>query len=282
MNWLRKLFKHQPKETSKIEPNLDVKLVQEPSKNFYLPKQNPPTDEELEIAKRTLEDMIRPANLSQLGGGRPKDKMDRFTSWWGGNFLAKPDEDIPVCLDTDKSMHPVMQIKVSELPNIPPFLKDIELLTLWMSLEGSDDMWETDNGHIFCIRTYKSLEELVPLGLGYKEHPTFPSYPIFWKDMEADIPYWEDFSEEISDGIAWLDHREFFENHPAKANLFEYQKNNPVKVGGYPHWWQSPEHDHTEFAFQIESTAKGQIGFYGGTAYFFKKPSGWKMYIQTC
>jgi hypothetical protein len=274
MKWLRKLFMR-PSTPPPNEAN-------KPSEASNTLIENQQMAEELEAAKTALESMIRPANLSQLGGFRPEDKSNRFTSWWGCNFLAKAEEDIPVCLDTGLSMHPVMQIKVSELPNIPSYLVDIEYLTLWMALEGSDNMWEKDNGHTFCIRTYKSTDELVPIGQGYREHPTFPSFPIKWNNMEEDLPFWEDFSKEISFTIASSDAADFFDNHPARAKLFEYQQNNPVKVGGYPHWWQSPKHDHREFAFQIESTPKGQIGFYGGTVYFFKTPNEWKMYIQTC
>lgn len=55
-----------------------------------------PSQQDMQAALSRLDEMARTAILGEIGGGRP-NKESRAASWWGGNFLAATDEDVPIC-----------------------------------------------------------------------------------------------------------------------------------------------------------------------------------------
>ncbi len=83
-------------------------------------------------AVRRLHEMAKPASLGQIGGRKP-NKENRAASWWGGNFLGAKDEDVPVCNQTGRPMHPVLQIRVDELSEIPQAFQGLALVNIWMN-----------------------------------------------------------------------------------------------------------------------------------------------------
>ena len=238
-----------------------------------------PTDEEWKLAKDNLDKAKRNASFAELGGFRP-EKDNRVTSWWGGNFLGAKGEVIPVCRDSGRLMHPVLQIRMDELPHRPEVLNDVALLTLWFDLQ-SVGLIEASNGHGFEIRTYESLQDLVPLGLGYREHETFPTFPIKWHGLEGDLPDWEAF-----DGAPTMVMRpsesDWFYDHPARNLRAKMQQSMPVKVGGHDQWWQSPKYvEDGKYALFMDSTMRGQFGFPGGgNGNFFRTPDGWELRVD--
>jgi len=213
-----------------------------------------------------------PCAFSQLGGFRPPNKNDRLTSWWGGNFSGLPDEAPPVCRTTGHEMHPVLQIRVSELGVMPDAFRDTELLTLWLDLRP-DKVGHVRHGESFCVRTYQSTDGLVPVGPGYREHATFPVFPIVWRRRDLDQPNHEDAEFAVSrflqtDGSHQK--TDGMEEEAFPADRF------PVKVGGYPEWWQSSQWPiGGAFGFQIDSNRRGQLSFRGGLAHFFLVDGDW-------
>lgn len=238
-----------------------------------------PTDEEWQIAKDSLQKSGRNANFSQLGGFRP-EKDNRHSSWWGGNFLGEKGETVPTCKDSGRDMHPVLQIRIDELPYPPESLKDVALLTLWFDLQATG-LIKSSNGHGFEIRTYKSLSDLVPLGPGYREHETFPTFPIKWHGLEGDLPDWEAFQGAPS-MVMRSDESDWFFNHPAKTRREQLQQTMPVKIGGHAQWWQSPKCvDGGDYVFFMYSTERGQFGFpAGGNGNFFRTLDSWELRVD--
>lgn len=242
-------------------------------------------------ARQILEEASSPASLAQLGGFRPDDAANRQSSWWGGNFLGLPGELPPICAASGKMMSPILQIRTDELPHVPAQFKDIALLSLWFVRETWELEWfdrQTGDSIIeysgmgFVIRSYVDIEGLVPIGPGYREQHDFPCFPIRWHLLENDTPDWEEFAGEVPLAVAQSRNSDWFFDYPGKVILAEMQKKMPVKVGGYPQWWQSPQDvQDGEFAFFMDSTQRGQVGFpAGGSANFFRTPDSWAVRVD--
>jgi hypothetical protein len=232
----------------------------------------PPTPDEIREAIATLRQELRPASIGALGGFRPPDKNERHGSWWGGNFLAMPGEAIPRCNVTHREMHPILQIRVAELPVVPERLRDVALLQLWLDLESK--LWfQAANGSGFSVRTYDDTDAMVPLGCGYREHPTFPTFPMGWTLREADAPDWSDFADRIAPSVAADGDADWFFEEAEQSD----QDGAPVKVGGWPAWIQgSCWPAESDFIFQVNSTARGNLGFGdGGSIYVFARGGEW-------
>lgn len=265
--------------------NILKRFLAKPKTNLKYTPLKPATAGEMQQAKETLDKSAKLASFGELGGFRPKDKNDRLTSWWGGNFLGLENEPIPICEASGKTMSPVFQVRIDELPFVPNALKNVALLTLWFDME-TEHIWETQSGVGFVIRTYESLDGLVPIGQGYREHPTFPTFPIKWHGFEKDLPDWESFTEEIPHAVCASDESEWFFDHIGVQERANLQNDKPIKIGGYSQWWQSPQRvKDGEFIFFLDSTGRGSFGFpAGGNANFFKveNESGetWEMRVD--
>jgi len=248
-------------------------------KSIQLAETREPTAEEWQLAKNNLKKAERNASFAELGGFRP-DKDNRKTSWWGGNFLGLKGEDIPVCEDSGRIMHPVLQIRMDELPYHPEALQGIALLTLWFDLQTTV-VRKASNGHGFEIRTYDTLENLVPLGPGYREHETFPTFPIKWHGLKGDLPEWEAF-DGAPTMVMRYDNSDWFFDQPSRERRAELQQTMPVKVGGHDQWWQSPQHvEGGRYVFFMDSTMRGQFGFpAGGNGNFFRISDDWELRVD--
>ena len=240
-----------------------------------------PTEEEWAVAKEQLEKATRTATLGELGGFRPKNTEDRYTSWWGGNFVGLEGEDLPACDASGNEMLPILQVRTDELPNVPKWMSGIALMTLWFDPE-TGHIWEAKNGTGFVIRTYQSLENLVPLGLGYRQHESLPTFPVSWRSHDLDLPDWEDFADLIPSSVARHSESSWFFDHPGFEARAMLQQTMPIKLGGYAQWWQSPQEvEGGKFAFFLDSTARGSFGFpAGGSANFFLGTHGWEMRVD--
>ncbi len=249
------------------------------NKNTKHSRYRSPTSEELRIAKDNLIKTGRNASFGELGGVRP-EKKNHFKSWWGGNFIGSENEKVPVCQDSGRKMHPVLQIRMDELPFVPRVLSDAAYLTLWFDLEACA-VFEASNGHSFEIRTYHSSTNLVPIGPKYREHKTFPTFPVRWHGLEGDLPDWEAF-DGAPEMVIHSDDDDWFYDNPVRDKCAELQKTMPVKVGGHDQWWQSPQSvDEGEYAFFLDSTQKGRFGFPGGgNGNFFRTTNGWELRVD--
>lgn len=234
-----------------------------------------PTDLEMQSALYTLQQMVKPAVFGEIGGEKPQ--MDnRAASWWGGNFLGREDEVIPVCERSGRLMHPLVQIRVDELPEIPPTLSKLALLNVWVDLEDVP-LDDVESGKGFAVRTYATISDLVPIGPGYRENSDIPTFPILWRSSALEQPSWDDIAFKIPSNVARSnDSKWFFESQYA-IETGKYRGRCPVKLGGWPTWIQGENWPHSgELCLQIDSTDRGR--FYvgdSGSLYLFQVPDGW-------
>ena len=127
------------------------------------------------------------ASRAIVGGFRPP--ADPFTSWFGKVNLALPGEDWPT--SAARPMMPLCQFNLTEVPYRPESLSDVAFLTVFIDQEELPT--DKANGDGWLLRTYSSLEELVPV-----EPPADRGYlkpfPIRWELIEDDFPCREDVS----------------------------------------------------------------------------------------
>lgn len=242
------------------------------------PKADLPTPQEKEAALNRLDELAAQAILGELGGARP-DKENRAMSWWGGNFLGAEAEDVPICNRSGRPMHPVLQIRVDELPETLPGFEGLALLNIWMDLQ-SNTFWGAQNGDGFLVRTYENLEGLVPLGVGYRESAELPSLPVFWRETILEQPAWEDMAGNVSPHVAQAAEDDwFFKSKYASDRYYELRSKYPVKIGGWPTWIQGSNWPKdAQFFFQVDSTEKGKLSLGdAGSFYIFQTTSGWEI-----
>ncbi len=209
----------------------------------------------LEAAKLALR---RRAIVLEIGGFRPPDNAD--ASWFGRVNLAREGEVWPK--SGDSPMQSLCQINLTEMPFRPPRLDDIEFITLFV---GPDELPDnTPSGTNWCLRTYSSLDELVPLqqketGSHIKQFPMRP------RVVEEDYPNWEDVEIELDKDV--------------EDNYYDYFTNvDGLKLGGWPTLIQSeiywaPWNKHPaqpEYVLQVDATEKGNwmwgdngVGYFG-------------------
>ena len=237
-----------------------------------------PTPQEMQAALSRLDELATKAVLGEIGGGRPQ-KDNRATSWWGGNFLGAKDEAVPVCNCSGRTMHPVLQIRVDELPEAPTGFEGLSLINIWMDLQ-SDKYWSARNGDGFVVRAYADLNDLVPLGTGYRESPELPTLPIFWREAILEQPSWEDMAGEVPTNVARASAEDWFFNSRYLSDSYdELRSKYPVKVGGWPTWIQGSAWPmDAQFCFQVDSTDKGKL-YLGdaGSFYVFRTVDGWEI-----
>ena len=206
--------------------------------------------------------LARQAVTLEIGGFRPP--ADLRASWFGKVHLAAPGEEWP--MSGGRPMHALCQLNFSDFPFRPEGLKDIEFLSVFIGPDQLPD--STPNGVNWCLRTYKSLQELVPLAQLDSGSEIRP-FPMRAKLLEEDYPMWDDVEIDIPDEIedAYYDH---------------FSNTAGFKVGGWPTLIQSeiywaPLNKHPaepRYQFQIDSTEKGNwmwgdsgVGYFGrGTA----------------
>ncbi|NSX56069.1 DUF1963 domain-containing protein [Parasulfitobacter algicola] len=235
-----------------------------------------PTHQEMQTAMHRLNELAKTAILGEIGGSKPQ-KENRATSWWGGNFLGAQDEEVPVCNRSGQMMHPVLQIRVDELPEIPPAFEGLALINIWMDLQSST-FWGAENGNGFLVRTYTDVRNLVPLGGGYRESSDLPTFPVFWRETIAEKPSWEDMAGEVPTNVARASANDwFFSSKHSSDRYHELRSKYPVKIGGWPTWIQGSNWPKdAQFFFQVDSTDKGKMSLGdAGSFYIFKTSDSW-------
>ncbi|WP_312531713.1 DUF1963 domain-containing protein [Paracoccus sp. (in: a-proteobacteria)] len=234
------------------------------------------TQQEIQRALDRLDELARTAILGEIGGSKPQQE-NRATSWWGGNFLGAQDEDVPICNRSGKKMHPVLQIRIDELPETPPAFEGLALVNIWMDLQSST-FWGAENGHGFLVRTYSDIANLIPLGVGYRESSDLPTFPVLWRETIAEQPSWEDMADEVPTNVAQASADDwFFKSKYLSDRYHELRSKYPVKIGGWPTWIQGSDWPKdAQFFFQLDSTDKGKMFLGdGGSLYIFKTSNSW-------
>ncbi|MDO5658475.1 MAG: hypothetical protein Q4G36_09165 [Paracoccus sp. (in: a-proteobacteria)] len=106
-----------------------------------------------------------------------------------------------------------MQIRVDELPEILPVFNGFALINIWMDLQSSD-LWEAENGNGFVVRAYANIDDLAPIGPGYRESSDLPSFPVFWREVIREQPDWEDMAGELPLSVAQSSQTDWFFQKP--------------------------------------------------------------------
>lgn len=235
-----------------------------------------PSKADWQAARALLKTRKRPAVLGRIGGDRPKAGSDE-TSWWSGNFLGAPNEEIPVCRTSGRTMQPLLQVRTDELPVRPPPFEDIALLTLWLDLAG-DPPWEAANGEGFFVRSRPVLNGLQRLPAAPGNDDMLPSFPVFWSSAVCLKPDWDDVVEDLPPAVATADDAcERLYGHPEDPDLTDLIASHPIRLGGWPGWIQdSTWPEGAQFVLQIDATDKGRFGIGdGGSLYLFRDGETW-------
>lgn len=209
------------------------------------------------------EKIKRRAVVMEIGGFRPTD--DPKASWFGRVAFGYPSELWPETVD-NRPMVPLAQINTTELPFRPHRLDDVEFLTVFID---PDNPGRWDEKEMWCLRTYPSLNRLVPLTSPVGNDFRVKAFQMRPTVIEEDYPVYDDIAEQIPEGLG-------------DSYIDDFDNTSGFKLGGWPTLIQSeifwaPFNKHPakpEFVFQIDSTTKGNwswgdrgVGYFGrGTA----------------
>lgn len=223
--------------------------------------------EECEIRER----LRRRAIVFDVGGFQPSE--DPFGSWFGRINVCAAGESWPVM--EGKPMHALCQINLTNLPFRPPRLDEVEMIAVFI---GPDELpMHAPNGRNWCIRAYKQIADLMPLG-HQDTGSIIKPFPMRPRVVENDFPCLEDIPLELSEEIA-DDYSDLFENISG------------LKLGGWPTliqaeiYW-SPWNKHPaapEYVFQVDSEPKAHWSWGdGGVGYFGRGTANGKEDEWTC
>ncbi len=269
MKWIRRLFKFDksPKAQA-IDIPVETKQVEE-EKLPYSPKVKNRLDE--------LKNQIsKPASQFTVGGFRPTNEVDE--NWIAQVTLFEENEQIPVD-SKGKLMIPLGQFYLPSLPFIPDPIKDITILTVFIS-EDLPEYFEP-MGKNWIIREYQSENTLVRKDFD-SSHSHLKAFPLKPNLLKNDFPLWdtEDIPEDIVDEFLEL------ENSEDISNYYEVTQHSYLhKFGGYPSYCQSGIDfgQGFEFVFQISSDEKVCLNVIDSGSLLFAKnvdTNEWKIYYD--
>lgn len=221
------------------------------------------------------------AVIFDTGGKIPTKKL--LESWIGSVQWQHPDEELP--LDSlGQPMLPIATIFLTGLPYCPAELQGIELITIFMSAQVWGNLIAKDLSPWFTIRTYGSLETLVPCEYTSDLMKPFPLIP---KYVENDFPVWDGggIPSEIEDIIIKMEDVNGIDYHEDIYVLDTVVNHNEHKIGGYPAFCQSGFWfgDNYPFVLQIASDNDARFRIVdGGNFYFYynQQAADWKVYCD--
>ncbi len=181
--------------------------------------------------------------IAQIGGFRPEENIH---SWFGGNFLLKPNSLWPQ--DCDGYMLPLIQINVSEVPEGSVYFGDSKLVQIFINSKKLPSTPAKD-GDGWRIVQYKSLDDMksvsTPDGCS-----TLKPFQIKWSLFsKADYPCWEECWD-------YFDLSEIQSNDQTDMFFEEFDRYSHTKIGGYASFIQSPNLHKFEYVIQIASEQK--------------------------
>jgi hypothetical protein len=226
-----------------------------------------------------IDQHLRKASIAQVGGFRPP--KDPTSSWFGGVNMAAAGESWPT--NEGRPMMPLIQIRVDELPYIPPPLSSVALVTVFIgpdelpASQRTADGWTwPSNGEGWSLRTYENLDDLVPIEPPDVDFPIKP-FPIRWHLAEGEGPDWDDATQLI-------DASRFLDAQGDDDSLFHdrYHNSEQTKVGGWPALIQSDLDTKGDFVFQIGTETKANWSWGDrGIGYFLLDVDGnWQLTWQ--
>lgn len=220
--------------------------------------------------KQFIDQIARRAIRMKVGGFRPTDNP--LASWIGKVLVASAEEGWPYT--NGKPMLPLCQINLDEFAFKPELVNDIALITVFIT-SGELPLEGDENGTNWCIRAYKTTDDLVPLSQLKVPSPIKPMQMIP-EVIEQDFPHWEDCPIPVP--------ARFEDNY---SELFPNAEG--IKFGGWPtliqgeiSWTSATE---PQFAFQVDSVEKARWQWGdNGVAYFGrseKKTDQWTFSWQS-
>lgn len=219
----------------------------------------------------------KPATLFETGGFQPGNKITE--SWIGRVFAYGADEGIPEN-SNGRQMLPLAQFYLPTLPFVPDQIKDIRLLTVFMTEEFPDILAESGDNYV--IREYRHEEDIIIKEL---ENPNSPLKPFPLKAIVAmdDCPLWD------GGGLEPRVVEEIFQLEKSGAIESYYDitvQHYGTKIGGYPSFCQSgiTFGEGFEFIFQVASDPKANLTILDGGSFMFARNAEtgiWRLYYDT-
>lgn len=222
----------------------------------------------IRAAFASVDRSLRAASVAEIGGFRPP--VDPLTSWFGGNFSMGREEPWPS--NAHGPLLPLLQVLVSDLPEVPPPLRPFALIQVFIDNSELPLDLPASNGSGWLLKTYDTLQDLAPKPCPPSANMLRP-FPVQWRLSSADAPSWDD---------AWGDdrsHDAFVELGDA-IDLFHdrYKGLHRTKVGGWPSWIQSSFPGGRDFVMQITSEEKPRwMAGDNGNLYIFHEDGQWRL-----
>jgi hypothetical protein len=166
-------------------------------------------------------------------------------------------------------LFPLLQVRIDELPVIPPSLREVAMLVVYMN--RSTIPFDKPHGDGWLVREYPTLERLISQPAN--DVPYRP-FPLTWRMVE-DMPGWEDADELFDAGPTEIG------GVARDMSNYDFYPRNGIKFGGYPVPLQHSA-EVKDFVFQIDSDAKsGWNWARDGVAYFHRAgENGWRFSCQ--
>ena len=196
----------------------------------------------------------RKASVVNIGGFRPA--RDPLASHFGLQPLALPGEVWPEF--TGEPLLFVCQLNITAAPAVPALLKDIKIVSFFVSATVSFDCRQ--NGEAWSLRAYKSIDGLVPLTYPANAPKVQRGFECSWEECD-DQPVYDDSELIVPD--------KFDRSHIHLDNV------RRTKIGGYasniqsePWWGYRPHPANPRYCLQVNSEEKvGLIWGDSGTIY---------------
>ena len=222
------------------------------------------------------EQLKRKAVVFNTGGKHPTNEL--LESWIGNVKWKSPEEDLPVDMD-GKGMLPIATVFLKGLPYRPEHLHKVELITIFMSGKFWNKLIADDLSQWFCIRTYKTLDGLVPC-----EHkPIMKPFPLTPQLVENEYPMWDGggIPLRIGEMINKMEEEDGIDYY---EDIFE-DNNSQHKIGGYPAFCQAGAWYGEDYPFVMQISSDVKAGFnivHDGSFYFYynSMKDDWKVHCD--
>ena len=214
--------------------------------------------------------------------GEIKPTKALLESWIGRVGFKLTNEVLPTD-DEGEELMPLAMLFLKDLPYLPEPLKDLSLISIFMSEYIFDELGDIDDiSSCFVVRKYKTLNNLIPCD--WNSSDMIIPFPLSPTLREDDFPMWDgggipfDIEEEI---CKMKDEGELDYFDDIREGIYSEHK-----IGGYPAFCQSgieTSFDGYEFVIQISTDAKANFNIVdSGSFYFYynKKNDDWKVHCD--
>jgi hypothetical protein len=197
--------------------------------------------------------------IAQIGGFRPPE--DPLTSWFARGVCLSAE---PLPTFNGQPQFPLLQVRMSELPEIPQALEGIALLVVY--LNAAEVPFDKPHGEGWCVREYRSLEGLQPCPT--RAPQGVKPLAIKWSLGKPERPDWEQASDLFD--LSALD-----DSDSARERFDKLPNHSFTKIGGYPSEIQGLVENADDYVLQIGSEEKASWAWGdNGIASFARNANG--------